>query len=502
MAILPGKGPVADAANAIREGLRAANGADDTAAKPTLSFIASDQPNKIAEAYEKAVGGGGDPGDRAAAEARGGCPGERSGPEGADPGPEPGDPPGKAAANLYQFALAPETEAVEVANKAKAMGFTRALMLAPKGEAGQRRAEAFRRQWQRLGGTLVGEAGFDPAAANLTKTVNALLGKGKADFLFLAADEEQARKIYPAIRDGAIALPVIATSAVYSGKADAARDKALAGLYFVDAPWVLGVGAADDPLARAKLKGTAPRLPRRWGCGSMPWASTPTGWPRAWRPGQGPGGHLPGRDRHPVHRRPRPGAAPTDAGPVHRERPPAGDRQTGRQAARPACPCQAGTGSPTGRGRHASHDRRRASAQARTQAPAAAARGQGRMKDTRPARSAIPRPRVGEDKERLAAAISRRQGLRLIARNHRCRFGEIDLIMGDVGCSGLRGGPLSRLLPLRQPAQTVDHHKQRRLCAAANHYLQAHPSVLPCRFDVVAIGAQDQIQWIKNAFGS
>ena len=53
---------------------------------------------------------------------------------------------------------------------------------------------------------------------------------------------------------------MIATSAVYSGATDPARDKALTGLYFVDLPWVLGVGAADDPLARAKLKRGAPYL--------------------------------------------------------------------------------------------------------------------------------------------------------------------------------------------------------------------------------------------------
>jgi len=50
------------------------------------------------------------------------------------------------------------------------------------------------------------------------------------------------------------------------------------------------------------------------------------------------------------------------------------------------------------------------------------------------------------------------------------------------------------------PAETVDLRKQRRVATAAKHYLQAHPSVLPCRFDVVAIGGQDRIEWVKNAF--
>ncbi len=253
-AILPGKGPVADVADAVREGLRAAHGADDTAAKPTLTFIASEQPNKIAEAHGEAVAGG-------ATQVIG--PLLKPAVEVLATGPALKVPTlalnqaavaGKAVGNLYQFALAPETEAVDAANQAKAMGFTRALMLAPAGEAGQRRADAFRRQWEKLGATLVGQASFDPAAADAAKTSNALLKKGEADFLFLAVDADQARTLYPPIRDGANALPVIATSAVYSGAADAARDKALAGLYFVDLPWVLGVGQANDPVARANLK--------------------------------------------------------------------------------------------------------------------------------------------------------------------------------------------------------------------------------------------------------
>lgn len=114
----------------------------------------------------------------------------------------------------------------------------------------------------------------------------------------------------------------------------------------------------------------------------------------------------------------------------------------------------------------------------------------------------VTRAAVGGDKERLAADYLQGQGLRLIARNHRCRFGEVDLVMGDgdtLVFVEVRYRASSRF---GTPAETVDYHKQRRLCAAAHHYLQTHPSMLPCRFDVVAISAQDQIQWLKNAFSA
>ena len=109
---------------------------------------------------------------------------------------------------------------------------------------------------------------------------------------------------------------------------------------------------------------------------------------------------------------------------------------------------------------------------------------------------------IGEDKERLAERYLQAQGLRPITRNHRCRFGELDLVMRDGDCLVFVEVRYRRSTRFGSPEQTVNYHKQRRLCAAASHYLQTYPSVLPCRFDVVAIGARDEIQWIKNAFSA
>lgn len=50
------------------------------------------------------------------------------------------------------------------------------------------------------------------------------------------------------------------------------------------------------------------------------------------------------------------------------------------------------------------------------------------------------------------------------------------------------------------PAETVDAQKQRRLAAVASHYLQKHPTNLPCRFDVLAVSGIDSIDWIRDAF--
>ena len=140
-----------------------------------------------------------------------------------------------------------------MANKAHAMGFSRALMLYPQGDAGNRRADAFRSQWKRWAAAWPPSPRSTPPPRTIKGTVTKLLGS-QADFVFLAADTAQARQIYPLIRNGASALPAIATPDVYPGTADRARDKDLSGLYFVDLPWLLGVGADQDPLARSKMR--------------------------------------------------------------------------------------------------------------------------------------------------------------------------------------------------------------------------------------------------------
>ncbi len=107
---------------------------------------------------------------------------------------------------------------------------------------------------------------------------------------------------------------------------------------------------------------------------------------------------------------------------------------------------------------------------------------------------------VGAEKERLAESFLTDQGLRPVARNHRCRYGEIDLIMREAAVLVFVEVRFRRSTRFGSPADTVDARKQRRLIAAARHYLQGHPTSLACRFDVLAISGENQIQWIKHAF--
>ena len=112
---------------------------------------------------------------------------------------------------------------------------------------------------------------------------------------------------------------------------------------------------------------------------------------------------------------------------------------------------------------------------------------------------------VGAEAEAVAAARLERGGVRILARNYRCRFGEIDII-------GLEG-PLLIFVEVRyrrrpgrlSALESVDRHKCRRVLTASQYYLNRHKQyqALQCRYDVVAIAgalSAPTLEWIKNAF--
>lgn len=107
---------------------------------------------------------------------------------------------------------------------------------------------------------------------------------------------------------------------------------------------------------------------------------------------------------------------------------------------------------------------------------------------------------TGRRYEARARAYLESQGLDWVASNHRCRFGEIDLIMRDQRVLAFIEVRFRRSRDHGGAGASVDARKQRRLIAAARHYLSRHPTENACRFDVVAIEGQEHIRWIKGAF--
>lgn len=117
----------------------------------------------------------------------------------------------------------------------------------------------------------------------------------------------------------------------------------------------------------------------------------------------------------------------------------------------------------------------------------------------RPDKRQEPR-QTGDEKEALARRYLEGRGLTHVAHNVRCRHGEIDLVMRHDQVLVFVEVRYRRGDRFGGAAASVDRRKQARLIATAGYYLQRHPTDLPCRFDVVAIGAQDRLEWFQNAF--
>lgn len=108
----------------------------------------------------------------------------------------------------------------------------------------------------------------------------------------------------------------------------------------------------------------------------------------------------------------------------------------------------------------------------------------------------------GETAESMAATFLQRQGLHVVARNHHCRSGEIDLIARDGATLVFIEVRLRRSTRFGGAAASVDRAKQARIIRAARHYLMGK-SEQACRFDVLLLDALDpsRIRWLRDAFG-
>jgi putative endonuclease len=107
--------------------------------------------------------------------------------------------------------------------------------------------------------------------------------------------------------------------------------------------------------------------------------------------------------------------------------------------------------------------------------------------------------RAGQHAEDVAAAYLQRHGLKVIARNYRCRFGEIDLIAEDRGSLVFIEVRLRTRSDFGGAAESIDAAKRRRLVAAARHYLARTGADRACRFDAFLVTGNDgAVEWLKN----
>jgi putative endonuclease len=104
----------------------------------------------------------------------------------------------------------------------------------------------------------------------------------------------------------------------------------------------------------------------------------------------------------------------------------------------------------------------------------------------------------GDDAERRAELFLLKHGLRILARNWRCRMGELDLICDDKGTLvfvEVRSRGASRF---GGAAASITAQKQARLIAAAQQYLGTLSRTPPCRFDAVLFDGNAEPEWLKS----
>jgi putative endonuclease len=114
--------------------------------------------------------------------------------------------------------------------------------------------------------------------------------------------------------------------------------------------------------------------------------------------------------------------------------------------------------------------------------------------------------KAGDDAEKLAEAYLTGRGLVVVARNYRCRYGEIDLIMREgetlVFIEVRLRKPLRGKSDFGGALASITHSKQSKLIATAQHYLAGVKQMPPCRFDAVLLNGLRtvDVEWLKNAF--
>ncbi len=108
--------------------------------------------------------------------------------------------------------------------------------------------------------------------------------------------------------------------------------------------------------------------------------------------------------------------------------------------------------------------------------------------------------------EQLAATFLTNNGLKLVTQNYHCRYGEIDLVMKEAKTLVFVEVRLRSNSQFGSAGASITIHKQQKLIATAQHYLQTHHTTsrgdTACRFDAILMNKADlnSIEWVRNAF--
>ena len=165
--------------------------------------------------------------------------------------------------NFYQFALAPEDEAISTAVRVAGDGYSRAIALVPDNDWGRRVLDSFSTEFENLGGTLLEHVSYSLDKQDFSNEIEKLMGLSESvnryqnlrrnigsnlqfnprrrqdsQIIFLAAAAGPGRLLKSQLKfhySGDI--PVYSTSSVYS--LDGRSNADLNDIKFADVPWLI-----------------------------------------------------------------------------------------------------------------------------------------------------------------------------------------------------------------------------------------------------------------------
>ena len=109
--------------------------------------------------------------------------------------------------------------------------------------------------------------------------------------------------------------------------------------------------------------------------------------------------------------------------------------------------------------------------------------------------------KTGQRYEDMAVEYIEKQGYRVLERNYRCRYGEIDIIARHQGYLVFIEVKYRKGADNTGAFEAVNIRKQKRICGVARWYMMKKrvSENSKCRFDVVGIQESD-IRVFENAF--
>lgn len=170
-----------------------------------------------------------------------------------------------APRQFYQYSLAPEDEATQVAQRAWQDGHRNAMIFSPENSWGQRLAGSFADAWIALGGRIIARHDYPADKTDFSELIRSSLqlpprSKRKTsepaptprqdvDAIFLVANPRLARLWRPQLQfHRAAQIPVYSTSHAFSGILDERADRDMEGVIIGDMPWVLDRNDEAHPL--------------------------------------------------------------------------------------------------------------------------------------------------------------------------------------------------------------------------------------------------------------